>query len=77
MPKLDLRSSIKQEPRTIADVAVGEWWLGIDGTPYQREHGECCVYYHAGSSTFCISEMSPEDIMVNRKLCGPIELIWE
>ena len=77
MPKLDLRQNEEHKDLTLADVPMGEWWLNDDGIPYQRESSSECVYYDPEDCTFCISSMLPKEVKILRKVCGPIELIWE
>lgn len=77
MPKLDLRQTEERTDLTLADVPEGDWWLDTNGIPYQRENSAECVYYDPNCCTFCISSMLPKEVKILRKVCGPIELIWE
>ena len=77
MPKLDFREIKEHKDLTLADVPVGEWWLDPDGIPHQRESTSECVYYNKEDMTFCRSGDQPRVIVVVRKLCDPIGIIWE
>lgn len=77
MPKLDVRHTEERTNLTLADVPSGEWWLDEEGTPYQREDAYNCVFYSSQSKTFCCGGFAPSQIKVTRKICDPIELIWE
>lgn len=77
MPKLDLRQTEERTDLTLADVPAGEWWLTDEGTPYQRENDQECVFYDETFKMFRCSGRTPNSIKAIRKLCGPIELIWE
>ena len=77
MPKLDLRQTAEQELKTLADVPEREWWIRAgDGKPVQRSN-DTVVWYDVEDNTFNHSVHKAGRIPITRRLCGPIELIWE
>ena len=76
MPKLQLVSHTVEPAGTLADVPEGEWWLDMEGDPVQHAQGKV-IWYESRNRTFSLSHVKPEHTKVTRKLCDPIELIWE